>query len=142
MNEKTKNKRTVVSWPFVFIFKRMVFVLTCIYLRNHIALQAQTFANTTILTVIYLFHVQPYNEKVMNFLDSMNEVVSIFVIYFILLFTDFVPDAKVRYMLGWPMIAVTSLAIATHILVMAYGQLKELKLVCKRRKCCKSLTRR
>ena len=34
------NQRVVVSWPFVFITKRMVFVFACIFLREHISLQA------------------------------------------------------------------------------------------------------
>ena len=83
--------------------------------------------------MIYLFHVKPYNDKLMNILDSMNEIVSIFVIYFILLFTDFVPDASVRYMLGWPLIGVTSLAILVHVSVMAFGIVQEWKQTC--RKC-------
>ena len=40
LKNEGKNNRVIVSWPFVFITKRMVFVFSCIFLREHISLQA------------------------------------------------------------------------------------------------------
>ena len=41
--------------------------------------------------VLYICHFWPYNSKLMNRMELVNEIVIIFLMYHILCFTDFVP---------------------------------------------------
>ena len=68
--------------------------------------------------VIYLGHVWPFNEPIFTHLELLNEVTSVFLLYHALIFTDWVPQPDVRYLMGWSFIAVTCLNLVTHFILL------------------------
>jgi len=50
-------------------------------------------------------------------MEIFNEVTIMICTYHLFLFTEYVPDAQVRYMIGWSIVGVTTFNILVNILV-------------------------
>ena len=57
----------------------------------------------------------------------MNEITSIFLLYHMLCFSDFVPGATTRYLIGWYFIFFTSLNLTMHIILLIRNTLSNAK---------------
>ena len=115
------------------MIKRMALSLICIFIKDHVSIQLIAFYIVTIFTMIYLQWVLPWDTKKLNFLDLLNEVTSIVTLYHMILFTDYVPEARIRYLFGWSLIFSNSVAISIHVFLMGKEILFELKKKIKRR---------
>lgn len=100
MNCNTKKDGALIMTP-IFLIRRFVFALTCVYLKdyNYLQIWIQVFSTTVI--IIYLVHVQPFEQHSMNRMEIYNEATFLLCINMCFLFTDFVPDANMRYSIGW-----------------------------------------
>lgn len=67
--------------------------------------------------IIYLFTCWPFEEPIFTKIEVMNEITSIFLLYHMLTFTDWV-EVEERYLMGWSFIAVTSTNLAIHFLLL------------------------
>ena len=51
---------------------------------------------------MYLAYYRPLADKVANRVEIISELITLLLMYHLLLFTDFVPDPEVRYLVGYP----------------------------------------
>ena len=119
--------KSVMMQPLFFVIKRLLLALTCVFLRGQIYLQVQVFSSITVFSMIYLAKVLPNDSNMINGLDVMNEILSLFILYHLLIFTDWVPHAKIRYDFGYSLIVFLTIGIGTHIALMIWTQAKEIK---------------
>ena len=91
--------------------------------------------------ITYLMYVFPMNSRFLNGMEIMNEVTLFLTSYFLYLFTSFVPNAELRYEMGWYFIGIAASNIFLNWLAMVYKFveplvvfIKEKKVNCKRAK--------
>ena len=51
--------------------------------------------------LIYTGYVKPFERRIHNKLEIANETLILLNSYFMIIFSDFVPDARNRYAMGW-----------------------------------------
>ena len=133
-----KRKRQIsILFPLFFMLRRMVFVGIAFMLAQWPVFQlvGQFYLNT--LMIIYLLWCWPLETNFSTLVEVFNEVTAMWMLYFMLTFTDWVPDIELRYQTGWVFIGIFCLNLSVHILFL----LKDLKdsirdkyLKCKNRK--------
>lgn len=112
------NRKSALFYPFFFILRRIMFVVSAIWLNNFVWSQIaiQFLCSTT--SVIYLLHAYPFDEYKFTYLEVGNEVTSVFLLYCLLCFTDWVPLAETRYTMGWVFIFVIGANLAVHVIAL------------------------
>ena len=79
--------------------------------------------------LIFFVHVTPLNQPLLNRMEIFNECCLLVSSYFLFLFTDFVPDVKKRYMIGWGFVGLQIFNIGVNWLCMIYKVFEALKLI-------------
>ena len=130
MEDSTK-RLTGLFFPFFFVVRRLLFIVAAIFLENFLwgQLAIQFFCSVTM--IIYLCTFWPFVEPIFTKIEIMNEVTSIFLLYHMFTFTDWVPDASVRYLLGWSFIAVISANLAFHLSILTRSSIAKIFTTCK-----------
>jgi hypothetical protein len=68
----------------------------------------------------FFITVKPLDQPFLNGIEVFNEACLLLTSYFLFLFTDFVPDPKLRYQIGWLFIGLQILNIAVNWMCMFY----------------------
>ena len=92
--------------------------------------------------IIYLQLEQPFESKFDTWVETSNECVTLAAMYFLMCFTDFVPLAEDRDMLGSYYIALILTFVSIHVLILLSGVFISLKLSLKKRKQKKEMKKR
>ena len=87
----------------------------------------------TTLMIIYLMWFKPFEENFYTGIEVFNEITVIFLLYFMLTFSDWVPSSEQRYDLAWLFIAIVTLYISVHLFFLAKGVFDNLRLKSKQR---------
>lgn len=86
----------------LFIIRRMVFSMSLMFLGEYPSLQVGIFIYSSLLQVIYIGLVKPYEEKFKNNLELLNEFTVLIVSMMLPVFTDYMEQTQeVQYSLGW-----------------------------------------
>jgi hypothetical protein len=76
---------------------------------------------------MYIVYSSPFETKIANCMEVMNEIFILLSGYMLLFFTDIIPDVDLTYNFGWVMIALILLNLAINtliIIVMTFFDLK------------------
>ena len=85
--------------------------------------------------VIYLLWYWPFEQRFNTAIEFFNEVTTVLMLYVAIAFTDYVPDAEVRYGAGWPFIGVQLINCGIHIFFLVKDVIRQLKLIHKNKRC-------
>lgn len=96
-----------VLWCTLFCLRRAVFAFALIFTTNP-CLQLMAFCFPILAVITMLGLVSPLAEKIDNKIDMYDNITMLFLSYCLFLFTDFVPDAFIRYQVGFFMIFLTT----------------------------------
>ena len=107
----TKSKAYIFYYS-IFIFRRLVFVMTVFFLSNVLYLQIVIFIHGNILYLIYLIYGKPITEGL--YVEVFNEVITLLLSIFLVVFTDFVDDPYLKYEAGFAFIALFILDVAVN----------------------------
>ena len=89
----TKRSRWILLQPAIFFSRRIAFVFSVLLLKTFLWAQlAIQFAFATAM-LIYLLSVWPLESPFATKVEVVNECVHFFLLYGLMVFTDFVPDA-------------------------------------------------
>ena len=66
----------------------------------------------------YLLHFKPHCSFYSTIVEIFNEVINLILMYHILCFTFFVPEANIRYLVGYSFIGFTVFNLSVHIILM------------------------
>ena len=81
----------------------------------------------------FLFDYKPMNTRLLNSFEIINETFTLFITYFMFLFTDFVPDVEYRYKLGYRFIAFVSFIFFINVLLVFVDITRSAKIEYKRK---------
>ena len=81
----------------------------------------------------FLFDYKPLNSPLLNRFEIINEIFTLFITYFMFLFTDFIPDVEYRNKLGYKFIALVSLIFFVNVLLVFVDITRSTKIESKRK---------
>jgi hypothetical protein len=112
-----------VLWCTLFCFRRAVFAFALIFTTNP-CLQLMAFCFPILAVIIMLGLISPLAEKFDNKIELYDSLTILLLSYCLFLFTDFVPDAFIRYQVGFFMIFLTAQNILINVYLMSKDPVK------------------
>ena len=82
---------------------------------------------------MYLVYYRPLGDKIANSVEVLSEIITLMLMYHLLLFTDFVPDPEVRYMIGYPFTGLMGIFITVQLIFLLYITLVNLRVRLRKR---------
>lgn len=70
--------------------------------------------------LFYLGYFTPFKGTFYNVLEIFNEVCIVIIGYHLFGFTDFVPDLRIQYKIGYSAICITSTNILVNLIILLY----------------------
>jgi len=113
----------------LFVFRRLLYSINIVFLNGSTVAQLFMQFFCCLLMLIFFVHVTPLNQPLLNRMEIFNECCLLVSSYFLFLFTDFVPDVKTRYMIGWGFVGLQIFNIGVNWLCMIYKVFEALKLI-------------
>lgn len=115
-----------------FYTRRAALCITLVHIQEFFWGQiAVQFIFGTAVIIIYRWK-QPLDSKSATQIETLNEVITLLVLYHILCFTAFVPEPETRRIMGFSYIGSLCVLAIVHIFIMLHGTIKELFLRFKR----------
>ena len=132
---KKVSPKSILAYPVIFFGRRLVFALSAVYLEDFLWGQLAIQMMISVSIVLYLKTFKPLDSPFSNRMEVLNECTVIFLVYFLMLFTDFVPDPENRNKIGRYYVRVNILHMIFHLVFLFLATCYKLKLVCKRYRC-------
>ena len=79
------------------------------------------------LSVCYLLWYKPFEDSRVNKLEVMNEATNFIMLYHVMCFTDFVPEAEDRYQIGWSFLFFIIVNLLVHLSLLIIDTIKQVK---------------
>ena len=96
-----------------FFLRRLLIPVTVVYNHN-IVVQMYAMTGSAIIQIIITGYVKPFSGgRFVNNMEVFNECMLLLIMYTMLCFTDFVPDVKMQYNVGY----VSCTLLVGHLLV-------------------------
>ena len=125
MADSKQLSRLAIAIPYLFIFRRLALVV--LFLQNDMMTQLILFPFVLFyIVMIYLAAVKPFIDKTDNFIEVLQEGFLLIGIYFIYINSDYVPEAQLRYNIGYVLIGTFALMIIVNLGAVAYTTIKSL----------------
>ena len=115
---KGYNKKWALFFPVMIIFRRLAFVGSVVLIPDQSFFQITIQMLLTMINMSYLLHFKPHCSFYSTIVEIFNEVINLILMYHILCFTFFVPEAKIRYLIGYSFIGFTVFNLGVHIILM------------------------
>ncbi len=102
----------------IFLFRRVLYLFLIFGMTDKPSLAIMINALICILFTTYIMLVKPFKFRQMNNLQIFNEICVLMTNYHMLLFTDFIQDAEIKFKVGWSLIALSLFMILGNVFVM------------------------
>ena len=111
--------KSILAFPVTFFGRRIIFAWSAVYLEDFLWAQLAMHMMISVFMVIYLRWYKPMESPLANRMETFNECTTIFLIYCLMCFTDFVPDEETRSKIGLFYIGVNLFHILVHLVFLA-----------------------
>ena len=118
--------------PISFFVRRIAFCFTAVFWLEFLWGQVAIQIMTSCLMVIYLQWSRPLDSRFANNMETFNEVISMFTLYLLMCFSDFISDPMIRSLCGKAFIAVICFYAAVHIFFLFHGVYQQIRTLCKK----------
>jgi len=81
----------------VFLYRRLIFSIVIAFCKVSVVLQVQLTIYCSLSLLIYLVKWMPMESTRLNFIAIFNECVLLVNSYLLMLYSDYVPTAELRY---------------------------------------------
>jgi len=71
-----------------------------------------------VAVIIYLGQVQPFKDRGYERMETFNEITTLLLVYFLAIFTDWVPSRDTHFDVGWVFCCIVIFNIVVHMVVM------------------------
>lgn len=105
---------SAILWPIVFCIRRALFALAVVFITDPVV-QLMAFVYPTVAVVILLGFTKPLESSFANNIEMFDSLTALLLSYCLFCFTDLVPDAIVRYNIGFIMIIIAFSNLCTNI---------------------------
>lgn len=130
--------RSVIVYTIYFMIRRAAFASISVFVYRHVMVQLGLATVITLLSACYLLQFKPFAEPLLNRLEMVNEVTTLFLISVTYTFTDLFKSVKFKYNIGFVFNVGFASCIATHLFFLfedlGKTALKRLKVWLKKRK--------
>jgi len=109
---------SLVQYVCYYYLRRIVLAMTVVLLDDVLVIQFFIFIMSSIFQIILVGFIMPYKKKRHNLSEMINEVVTIFIMYHIFCFTSWVPDANIRYNIGYSCLVFNFLNLGFNLVQM------------------------
>lgn len=109
------NSRSAQLYPAKFMLQRAIYAVIIIFMIKFNYFQVLSVILGMVACMVFTGYVRPFDEKFINNLELLNEILTLLATYSLVLFTHMVPDAVVRYDFGWYIIAVTLMTLLINL---------------------------
>ena len=133
---KKVSPRSILAYPVFFFGRRLIFALSAVYLEKFLWAQLAIQMIISVFMVIYLRTYKIMDSTFSNKMEVLNECTVIVLVYFLMLFTDFVPSPETRNEIGRVYVIVNILHMGVHFVFLFLATCYKLKLLCKKYKFC------
>jgi hypothetical protein len=110
-----RDKKSVLFYPVYFVVRRVLFMVICFVLMQHVILQLGALVLSTLISAVYILHFQPFEEPIFNNLEVMNECFTLLLLYFVYCFSDIISAYEDQYMIGYLFVFFMCLCICVHL---------------------------
>ena len=100
-NLNFRKGKIIIFHIYFFFLRRILLAFSVVYLTGSITYQNLVMFLSTQVQIMLIAGSNVYTTAIRNKVETLNEVVVFLCIYCTFLFTDFVPDAKVKFALGY-----------------------------------------
>ena len=100
----------------IFLMRRMLLAYILVNLPHLPLFQVFTSLVSTFFYMMYIGFVEPFTSKEVNRLETFNEFMLILISYTYLLYTDYISDIEMRYLIGWITISGSTIVIFVNVL--------------------------
>ena len=115
LDEKDSKRKSGLFFPFFFVVRRLLFFVAVIFFQDFIWGQVAIQFVCCITMVIYLLYWWPFETRLFTKIEVLNETTCIFLCYHLFMFTDWLPVAQTRYIMGWSFIVVIVMNLIFHL---------------------------
>jgi len=92
---------SMLFWPLAFLYLRLAISIFTVFFDDNIVLQISfAYITLNLLYLAYLIRGRPFENKWQHRVEIFNSLFVLLCSYYLFLFTDFVPDEKMRYDIG------------------------------------------
>ena len=105
---KGYDKRWALFYQMLLLLRRLLFVIAVIGAPNFLVLHFLLLFASSTASIIFLLSLWPTIKPRDTKLQVFNEICSYLLLYHLMCFSDFLPDAKVRYNLGYSYVFVAA----------------------------------
>jgi len=112
-----RGKKISLIYPVVFLMRRFIMSFMAVYLERWSYLQIMGLMYLSMAVIIILGLSEPFKTKKANRIEIFNEVSTMFVVYHLMIFTDFVPKVETKFLMGYSVIGVTSFNMLINMLM-------------------------
>lgn len=129
----TRNYWTIFYYP-MFLLRRFIFVVIPILLPEYPIIQIIVLSIINLLFLMFLGAVKPHITFRKRCLEFFNEYMIMLISLQLLCFTDFIPDAKIYFYIGYIFVLNISFCFLMNIIVMLYSNYLKFKLKQKKKR--------
>ena len=105
-----------LAFSFYFLVRRLTFAYTIVYLNRSIVIQVLAIDALSTGLLAYFFMGRPMVDKLNNFIQVFNEMFILICAWSLFLFTDYVPDPKLRHSFGESYLYIIAFNFATNLM--------------------------
>eukprot|EP00347_Sterkiella_histriomuscorum_P004462 403360370 len=110
------NHLALYYYPLYFT-RRFVYVLAMMYFRDYAIIQIFVFQIMSVFQVTYLLLVNPFQSKISNKIEIMNESLVLINAYCLIMYTDFNLDPYIKYDIGWACLLLISIVTIGNLTI-------------------------
>ena len=126
--------RSAIFYTTYFLTRRCIFTFVSLFLYMYPIIQLALIIVVTLGACCYVLHYKPFKENLINRLEAMNEVFTVFLMILMFFFTDVTESKNTQYMIGYMFVAGLVLCICVHLFYLFKDILHQLIIYIKKRK--------
>ena len=119
----------VLIQPLFFLLRRLMIAIAIVVVNQVLIWQIFLMASQIVASVIIIGNLRPYKYKDKRHIEIFNEIVLMFVMYTIMCFSDWVPDASMRFNVGYLCIICISLHLVVNLAIIGRSTYHRLKMI-------------
>ena len=104
----------------IFCLKRLIYALATVYLGNFVVPNIYIYIFVPLFSIGYILNNKPMYSKLLNVMETLNELIILLSGYFLTIFTQWICDPKERYRYGWVYVACVVLAVFINFVIILY----------------------
>ena len=108
----------------IFLLRRLITAFVLVFFLESPIFQTLCQMLMSLLYLIYLFLVKPYEEPFENKLEIFNEIMYVMLTYSLLMFSDLHYNYDIKFNIGWGFIMLFMFQLSVNVLLIVYSTLK------------------